>query len=65
MNNIDLNIPKGLFGLLGPNGAGKTTLMRILAGEKPLADAKPVTPTLEDACMWLMGRTERKQGCRP
>jgi len=30
LNNIDLDIPKGLFGLLGPNGAGKTTLMRIL-----------------------------------
>ena len=30
LKNIDLDIPKGLFGLLGPNGAGKTTLMRIL-----------------------------------
>ncbi len=30
LKNIDLEIPKGLFGLLGPNGAGKTTLMRIL-----------------------------------
>ncbi|QHT66213.1 ABC transporter ATP-binding protein [Rhodocytophaga rosea] len=31
LQNINLNIPKGLFGLLGPNGAGKSTLMRILA----------------------------------
>src|SRR5947209_4398425 len=32
LNDLDLNIPNGMFGLLGPNGAGKTTLMRILAG---------------------------------
>lgn len=32
LNDIDLNIPSGMYGLLGPNGAGKTTLMRILAG---------------------------------
>ena len=31
LNNLDLQISKGIFGLLGPNGAGKTTLMRILA----------------------------------
>lgn len=32
LNDVDLTIPRGMFGLLGPNGAGKTTLMRILAG---------------------------------
>ncbi len=31
LNNINLDIPNGMFGLLGPNGAGKSTLMRILA----------------------------------
>ena len=31
LNNINLNIPKGMFGLLGPNGAGKSSLMRTLA----------------------------------
>lgn len=31
LDNISLNIPKGMFGLLGPNGAGKSTLMRTLA----------------------------------
>ncbi|TAE58219.1 MAG: ABC transporter ATP-binding protein, partial [Bacteroidetes bacterium] len=31
LNNIDLDIPTGMFGLLGPNGAGKSTLMRTLA----------------------------------
>ena len=30
INNLNLDIPNGMFGLLGPNGAGKSTLMRIL-----------------------------------
>lgn len=30
LNNINLEIPDGMFGLLGPNGAGKSTFMRIL-----------------------------------
>jgi ABC-2 type transport system ATP-binding protein len=31
LQNINLDIPKGMFGLLGPNGAGKSSLMRTLA----------------------------------
>ena len=31
LQNIDLVIPKGMYGLLGPNGAGKSTFMRTLA----------------------------------
>ena len=31
LDDISLDIPKGVFGLLGPNGAGKTTLMNTLA----------------------------------
>lgn len=31
LKDVDLTIPKGMYGLLGPNGAGKSTLMRILA----------------------------------
>jgi len=31
LQNVDLEIPPGLFGLLGPNGAGKSTLMRTIA----------------------------------
>ena len=31
LNNISLDIPRGMYGLLGPNGAGKSTLMRTLA----------------------------------
>jgi ABC-type multidrug transport system ATPase subunit len=44
--------------------AGKVRV-RILAEEQPLAEAKEVTPTLEDAYVWLMGRTERNMGGRP
>ena len=32
VQDLDLDVPKGMFGLLGPNGAGKTTLMRMIAG---------------------------------
>lgn len=31
LNEVSLEIPRGMFGLLGPNGAGKSTLMRTLA----------------------------------
>ena len=31
LNDVNLVVPKGMFGLLGPNGAGKSTLMRTLA----------------------------------
>ena len=55
INNITLNIPKGIiFGLLGPNGAGKTTLIRMMCGilksdsgtitinNKPVEEAKNI-----------------------
>ena len=29
--DVNLQIPRGMFGLLGPNGAGKSTLMRTIA----------------------------------
>ena len=31
LDNLSLEIVKGMFGLLGPNGAGKSTLMRTIA----------------------------------
>ena len=31
LQNISLEIHKGMFGLLGPNGAGKSSLMRTIA----------------------------------
>lgn len=31
LNNVNLEIHKGMFGLLGPNGAGKSSLMRTIS----------------------------------
>lgn len=31
LQEVNLNIPQGMFGLLGPNGAGKSSLMRTIA----------------------------------
>ena len=31
LKDVNLSIPRGMFGLLGPNGAGKSTLMRTVA----------------------------------
>lgn len=31
LEDVHLEVPKGMFGLLGPNGAGKSTLMRTVA----------------------------------
>ena len=43
LNDVNLDIPTGMFGLLGPNGAGKSTLMRTLA---TLQEADSGTVTL-------------------
>lgn len=45
LKNVDLDIPKGMFGLLGPNGAGKSSLMRTIA---TLQEADTGTITLGD-----------------
>ena len=31
LDDVSLDVPRGMFGLLGPNGAGKSTLMRSIA----------------------------------
>jgi len=31
VDNVTLDVPRGMFGLLGPNGAGKSSLMRCIA----------------------------------
>ena len=31
LDDVSLEVPRGMFGLLGPNGAGKSTLMRCIA----------------------------------
>lgn len=45
LQDISLEIPKGMFGLLGPNGAGKSTLMRTIA---TLQDADSGSIMLDD-----------------
>lgn len=35
LDNLSIEIGKGMFGLLGPNGAGKSTLMRTIAALQP------------------------------
>ncbi len=45
LQDINLDIPTGMYGLLGPNGAGKSTLMRTLA---TLQEADSGTITLGD-----------------
>ena len=47
LKNVDLDIPRGMFGLLGPNGAGKSSLMRTLATLQE-ADAGSATLTIAD-----------------
>lgn len=42
LNNVNLEIHKGMFGLLGPNGAGKSTLMRTIATLQ-IADSGTIT----------------------
>jgi ABC-2 type transport system ATP-binding protein len=40
LDNVNLEIPRGMFGLLGPNGAGKSSLMRCVATlQRPSAGA--------------------------
>ena len=46
LDDVSLDIPRGMFGLLGPNGAGKSSLMRTLA---ILQEADSGTATLEGA----------------
>ena len=46
LNDVSLDIPRGMFGLLGPNGAGKSSLMRTLA---TLQEADAGSATLEGA----------------
>ncbi len=45
LDDVSIEIGKGMFGLLGPNGAGKSTLMRTLA---TLQEPDSGTATLDD-----------------
>ena len=46
LDDVTLDIPRGMFGLLGPNGAGKSSLMRTLA---TLQEADSGSATLDGA----------------
>lgn len=37
LDNVNLNIPKGVFGLIGENGAGKTTLLKSISTIIPVS----------------------------
>lgn len=70
LNNIFLEIPKGMFGLLGPNGAGKSSLMRTLA---TLQEADTGTAMLDDIDIFndkevlrkVLGYLPQEFGCYP
>jgi len=49
LNNVDLDIPRGMFGLLGPNGAGKSSLMRTLATLQEADTGSAVLTTADGA----------------
>ena len=53
LQNIFLEINKGMFGLLGPNGAGKSSLMRTLTTLKE-ADSSS-SSNLVSGCVFLPG----------
>lgn len=38
LDNVNLSIPKGIFGLIGENGAGKTTLLKTLTTLLPISE---------------------------
>jgi ABC-2 type transport system ATP-binding protein len=33
VNDVTLDVPKGIIGLLGPNGAGKSTFLKLVTGQ--------------------------------
>ncbi|CAM1369275.1 ABC transporter ATP-binding protein [Tenacibaculum xiamenense] len=70
LQNVSLEIPKGMFGLLGPNGAGKSTLMRTIATLQE-ADSGAVTlgdlnvQTDKNAIRQLLGYLPQQFGVYP
>lgn len=57
LQDVSLEIPKGMFGLLGPNGAGKSTLMRTIA---TLQDADKGTIHLDNTNVQHQKNSVRK-----
>ena len=72
--DVNLSIPRGMYGLLGPNGAGKSTLMRTVATlQEPTAGsikfgdidvlAEPESCAVRSAICRRISASIR--GCRP
>jgi ABC-type multidrug transport system ATPase subunit len=54
LTDVNLSIPRGMFGLLGPNGAGKSTLMRTVATLQ-----EPTSGTITFGDIDVLGEPER------
>jgi ABC-type multidrug transport system ATPase subunit len=54
LTDINLSIPRGMYGLLGPNGAGKSTLMRTVATLQ-----EPTAGTIKFGDIDVLGEPER------
>ena len=70
LQDVNLDIPTGMYGLLGPNGAGKSTLMRTLAtlqdadaGSIMLGDINVLTD--KDAVRQVLGYLPQEFGVYP
>lgn len=62
INQVDLELGRGVIGLLGPNGAGKSTMLKLLTGQ-----LKPGSGTVEvfDASPWKNPEVFRLLGFCP
>jgi len=58
LNNVTLDIPKGMYGLLGPNGAGKSSLMRTIS---TLQDADTGSVTFDGIDVFANPQEMRKR----
>jgi len=54
LTDVNLSIPRGMFGLLGPNGAGKSTLMRTVATLQ-----EPTSGTVKFGDIDVLGEPDR------
>lgn len=70
LQNVSLDISKGMFGLLGPNGAGKSTLMRTIATLQDADSGKIIfngldVQTNKDSIRNLLGYLPQQYGVYP
>ena len=64
LDDVNLTIPRGMFGLLGPNGAGKSTLMRTVATLQD-ADRGHASASATSTCSPSPERLRRTLGYLP